>query len=208
MIINQGYELRTSKSGKQRVTVVVKSEPVILNVDPKKLGQPIAMAIAHHLREKVKGITATAAVNTLRARASEAKAYAAGKPWAVKRFNGGRTGATPPKDSTTALNHSGRFADSITATASNDGAWRVNVAANRMSPATSNIQRVIQRVSELVPEIANPALLLQNNVLKKAIEKSMDEAIKKASARTTELRIEAAKRLLDLGSQVLDILAG
>ena len=123
MVINQGYEVRTSKSGKQRVVITVKSEPVIFNTDPKALGQPIAQAIINHFREKIKGITATAALNTLKARAVEARAYAAGKPWAVKRFNGGRTGATPPKDSTTALNHSGRLANSITGNASFCSIW-------------------------------------------------------------------------------------
>lgn len=211
IILNQGYESRTSKTGKTRVTIKVRSEPVVVNTDPKSLGAPIAQAIVNHFREKIKGITATAALNTLRARSTEARAYAAGKPWAVKRFNGGRTGATPPKDSTTALNHSGRLANSITGNASSDGAWRINVAANRLDATTGAIDRILRRLNELVPEIQNPALLLQNDILKRAIDKSLESAIQKARARTSELKVQMAKALFDRlrqGAELVQMVVG
>jgi hypothetical protein len=203
MIINQGYELRTSKSGKQRVTIVVKSEPVILNVDPKTLGQPIALAIAKHFQERIKGITAVAAPATIKARQAAAKAVSEGKAWAMKRYGGGRMGLRQPNQSDRLFNDSGKMWESITATASKDGAWRVNVAASRLNPETltggmAALGRIIQRLNDLVPEIQNPALLMQNDILKRVIKNATESAIKKAQARTTELRIEAAKRLFDL----------
>lgn len=202
IILNQGYELRTSKSGKQRVTVVVKSEPVICQTDPKLLGQPIALAIAKHFQERIKGITTMAAPATIKARAAAAKALKEGKAWAVKRYAGGRTGMREPNRTPYLFRDSERMAESITATASKDGAWRINVAANRLNPETltggmAALGKIIQRLGELVPEIANPALLLQNDVLKRAIRTATENALQVAKARTTELRIEAFKRGVD-----------
>lgn len=216
MVINQGYELRTSKTGKQRVTVVVKSEPVIFQTDPKQLGQPVALAIARHFQERIKGITAVAAPATIKAREAAAKAVSEGKQWALKRYAGGRTGLKQPNQSNRLFNDSGRFAESITATASRDGAWRVNVAANRLNPDTltggmAALQRIIQRLGELVPEIANPALLMQNDILKRTIDKAMENAIQVARARTTTLTLEVAKETFDRlrqGAEIVQMVMG
>src|ERR1041385_1737674 len=100
IFINQynsaSLEQRTSGTGKVRYVIKTSSEPVAFNLDPKQIGANVTAAIIQHLRNAVKSITAEAAPNTIKARKVEAKAYAAGKPWAVKRYSGGKTGATPP----------------------------------------------------------------------------------------------------------------
>jgi hypothetical protein len=206
VVINEGLESRTSSTGKQHYTIRVSSEPVVFNLDPKALGRPIAAAIVHHFRERIKGITAIAAPRTLKAREVERRAYQRGEPWAVKRFNGGRTGATPPHDSNRAFDSSGRLANSITGNASSDGAWRINVAANRLDATTGNIERIWTRLRELVPEFAEPARLLENDVLRKAIGQSVEDMRKKAKATTGKLQIGVAKALFDLGRQALDVI--
>lgn len=198
VLLNELLEQRTSKSGKKRVTIRVKAEPIIVNTDPKALGKPIAEAIAHHYRERIKGITTKASASTLRARKVAAKAFAEGKAWAVKRYAGGRTGATPPNQSDRLGNDSGRFADTITANASSDGHWRVNVAANRLDPTTGNVTRIWARLSELVPEFANPALLLDNMVFKRALMKAQQGLVAKAKERTSKLSWDLVRKAVDV----------
>lgn len=207
-VLNQGLESRTSKSGKQRFTITVKSEPLIFNTDPKTLGAPVAHAIAHHFRERIRGITAIASPATLRARKSAAKAFAAGEAWAVKRYSGGRTGPMAPHQSDRAFNDSGRFASTITANASKDGMWRINVAANRLSGDTTTVERIWNRLVQLVPEFANPAMLMENDLLRRSIEKATRDAIKKAKATSRKLELGVVRQLFSIGRQVGEILAG
>lgn len=208
VVINEGLEQRTSKSGKTRYTIKVRSEPVIFNLDPKAIGATVAQGIIHHLRERVRGITAEAAPATIAARKVLAKAYAAGKPWALQRLSGGRTGATPPTDSTKAMNHSGRFVNSITGNVSSDGAWRINVAANRLDARTGNVQRFWSRLVELVPEFGDSKRLLESDIVRKSIERASSDMIKKANATTGKLQVQLIRSILGLGKQVSSILAG
>lgn len=208
VVINQGLEQRTSKTGKQRYTIKVSSEPVIFNLDPKALGAPVAQAIAHHFRERIKGIAAKAAPATIKAREVAARAFAAGKPWAMKRYSGGRTGAMAPDQSYSLFNDSGRFAQSITANASSGGAWRVNVAANRLSGDPGSVAKIYARLVELVPEFGNPALLMQNDVLKRTIEKATQQMITKARMQTGKLQVQLIRSILGLAGQVGELMAG
>lgn len=158
VIVNQPLKRRESKSGKVRFTIEIQSEPLIFNLDPKTMEASFATAIADELRARVQGITQDAPEATLTARKVEAKAYADGKPWALKRFAGGKLGAMPPNQTTRAFNNSGRFAKSIVAMAKL-GKWTVNVAANRLDPTTGNVDRIWARLVSLVPAFVQPALL-------------------------------------------------
>ena len=189
LILNRGLEERKTRSGKSRFAIRIDSEPIIINNDPKSLGKPVAEAIAHHFRERIRGITEIASAATLKARTVAAKAYAEGKQWAIKRYSGGRIGALAPNQSDRAFNDSGRFANSIVANASSDGAWRINVAASRLNPETAGsggVQRIWNRLVELVPEFGDPALLLSGNaILKRVIESIVKEQhIKKGKMST------------------------
>jgi hypothetical protein len=175
IVLANGLEQRTSKSGKSRFTIKMHSEPVIFNLDPKALPKEVAPAIARHLQQAIKGITAVASAATIKARKIAAKAFTAGKPWAMKRYAGGRTGPKAPNQSDRLFNDSGRMADSVRASASKDGAWRVNVAANRLSGDPTSVERIYAKLVELVPEFARPELLLQNALLKRTIEKAVEQ---------------------------------
>jgi hypothetical protein len=208
IVLNDGLEQRTSKTGKQRYTIKVSSEPVIFDLDPKRLGAPVAQAIAHHFRERIKGIAARAAPATIKAREVAAKAFAAGKPWAMKRYAGGRTGATAPNQSDRMFNDSGRMEKTITANASSNGAWRVNVAANRLSGDPASVAKIYAKLVELVPEFGNPALLMQNDLLKRTLEKATQGMITKARMQTGKLKVQLVRSILGLASQVGELMAG
>ena len=203
VIVNQPLRQRTSRTGAVRYTIDVKSEPLIYNLDPKELEQAAATAIAEELRVQVKAISAEAAPTTLRARASAAKAYAAGKPWAVKRYSGGKIGPMAPTGSTRAFNDSGRFAASIVAMAK-AGKWVVNVAGNRLNPTqVGSVERVFARLAELVPAFANQRLLLQSANVRKALELGMQSMIAKAPMTYDQLSVARARALMSLAAQTI-----
>jgi hypothetical protein len=182
IVINRGLEERRSATGRMRRTIRIDAEPMVINMDPKALGKPGADAIANHYREKVRGIAATASATTVKARKAAAKAFSEGKSWAMKRYAGGRIGALPPNQSDRLFNDSGRFADSIVANASNDNAWRINVAANRLDDKTAGpagVERIWNRLVQLVPEFANVGLLFEGNAIaRQTLKRVSEERIK------------------------------
>lgn len=165
VIVDRGLEERRSSTGRVRRTVRIDAEAMALDMDPKRLGRPVARGIADHLRQAVRNIQSTASPATLLSRKRAAEAFAAGKSWAMKRYAGGRIGAMAPNQSDRLFNDSGRFAQGITANASSDGAWRVNVAANRLDDRTAGsggAQRIFERLVALVPEFQNIGLMFSN----------------------------------------------
>lgn len=171
-------EHRTNtRTGKSRFTISVSSEPIAINLDPKALGRPVAEALALHWRNEIKSITEVASKATLAARKAYAKAFGEGKPWATKRYSGGKTGPRTPNQSDRLFNDSGRFADTVTANASKDGAWRVNVAANRLSGDATTVARIWGRLVELVPSLRDVSLALQSNEVLAAKIKTVREMV-------------------------------
>lgn len=201
--LGPGLRRRVSRSGKERYTVDVIGEPLVFQFEDKAMEQAVATAMASTLRAKVEGISADASPATLKARATERKAFTAGKPWAVKRFSGGKMGATPPTTSTKAFNNSGRFAKSIVAGAAK-GKWIVNVAANRLDAATGNVARIWQRLVSLVPEFADHARLFQTTDVSNAVKVACQTYLAKAPATRDEFTAARAKALM--GQVVLALL--
>lgn len=204
VILNEGLESR-SRGGKTRYTIRVTAEPLAINLDPKSLGAPVAQAIVHHFKERIRGISAVAAPATLKAREVAQRAFKAGKPWAMKRYSGGRTGPMEPNQTNRAFNDSTRFGETITANASKDNAWRINVAANRLSGDANTVQRIWTRLTQLVPEFANPALLMESDIIKASIKRAQSNMIKKARATTGGLQISLAKTLFDTARNVANL---
>lgn len=187
MVVNPGLEERTTRTGKKRFAVRIDAESILVNNDPKDLGKPVAEAIAHHFRESIRRISATAAPATIKARQAAAKAFAEGKSWALKRYGGGRIGTMQPNQSDRVFNDSGRFADSIVANASSDGAWRINVAANRLDASTageSGVLRIWRKLLEYVPEFGDPSLLMNNVFLRRTIQEVATERLVKKGKMT------------------------
>jgi len=187
IVLGGGLEHRTNlKTGKERFSVQLKSDPITINLDPKTLGKPVAEAIAHHLRERVRGISERASPATLRARAVAAKAFAAGEAWALKRYAGGKMGGRAPNQSDRSFNDSGRFAESIAVGASKDDSWRINVAANRLSSATATggaagVQRIWEKLVSLVPEFADMGKLMAASDVVRARVKAQERMFRKGT---------------------------
>jgi hypothetical protein len=199
-VINRGLETRTSSKGKTRHSIRIDAEPVIVDQDPKRLGKPVAEQIANHYREKIRGITEQASAATIKARKVAAKAFAEGKAWALKRYAGGRTGSLPPNQSDRLFNDSERFANTIVA-GFGENAWRINVAANRLDPSTagqSGVDRIWNRLVQLIPEFGNAAILLENTILKRTIERVAKERMTKGRMSDKELTPFQAFSLLHL----------
>jgi hypothetical protein len=125
---------RTRPSGKERVTIEFKSEPLGILTDERALAMTIAAAVAEDIRVGIRSIGAFAKAATQLARKRAQKAFAEGERWARKRYGGGRIGDTPPAQTMRDLNDSGRLARGITAMPTKDASTVVvNVPANRLN---------------------------------------------------------------------------
>lgn len=195
IVIHPTLKRKVSSGGTVKFAMEVRSEALVINLDTKAMGDVVSQAIATELRERVEGITQDAAPATIKARESERKAYAAGKPWAVKRFSGGKMGATPPTTSTKAFNNSGRFAKSIVAGAAKGGVWIVNWAANRIDPSTGNAERIWNRLVSLVPAFADVSILYSSPKIIDAIGAGLDSMIAKAAASGDQISAARAKAI-------------
>jgi hypothetical protein len=183
-VLNQGLRSKTSKSGKTRFSIRVEAEPVIINTNAKALGAEITAAVVEHLRNRVRNISATVSEATRRARERAERAVQRGESWATKRYAGGKMGARQPNQSDRLFNDSGRFAESIVGSAASDNSWRINVAANRLDPQTANggeaaVQRIWQRLVQLVPEFGDMSKLMQSNEILAARIRMVDKMISK-----------------------------
>jgi hypothetical protein len=199
--------LRTRASGKQRVTVDVKAEAVVVNTDPAYWVQPVADAIAGALRRAIAGITTPAAPATEDARKVAANAFARGARWAMKRYAGGRMGPMAPRPSSKLLDDSGRLIKSVVARfaqrTQHAGTAVINVAANRLSEPLVR-SRVLAILAQHVPWIRNPQLLGRDPLVHEALRETLAGAQQKAeTSRLAVLKaaIEAGRSVGELGHQ-------
>lgn len=200
----------TKKSGAVKYSVEVRSEPVVHDFDPKRLGKPVADALADALRRRVMSIAASVKQSTLERRARYERELAAGKRTATKRYAGGRIGPTPPNQSTRAFNDSGRMAKSIAATGNEEG-WRINVAANRLDPVTAGgelaVRRIWNRLVELVPALRSPAMLFEDGEVKAGVNQSINAIIHKLEATRDQLSQARINAAISAYTQVVNTLA-
>jgi hypothetical protein len=187
--------------GRAGMSISIQAEPLVHNFDELMLGKRPAEAMAQRLREKGEQIGEIASERTLETRKYQEKAYRDGKPWAVARFAGGRTGATPPRDGSGRMwNHSGRTWKSLIATENRTRReWTVNVAVNRLDPRTSrnasDFAPIPDSLRRLLPEIDDPERLLADPLVRGALESSIADMITEArdlNQRLREQRLTAA----------------
>lgn len=199
---------RTSKTGRDRYTVTVSGDSIVINTNEKALGKPVAEAMGELLKERIRSIAAQAAPATIAARKAAAKAFAEGKAWALKRYSGGRIGSTPPNQSDRLFNDSGRLERSVAVGATKDG-YVINVAANRFDPSTLGgegaLQQIFAKLREYVPELADPSKWFNAESVRKAVKDTLGEMVLRARDKRAELirqrmaaRIQVAKALLGL----------
>jgi hypothetical protein len=203
-IINDGLEMRTNASGKQRFVIRRVTEPVVINTDPMFLAMAPAKRMAEFLKQKLQAISAPAAPNTIRARQTALKAFVQGKEWAMKRYSGGRMGSMPPLRSERAFNDSGRFTQGVAATKGKDD-WRVNVPANRLEESTSGgFERVWNRLVTLVPEFGSG---IAENIVAEGVRWSMANMIHKQAATSTKLKLELVRGIFELAAKAAELVA-
>jgi hypothetical protein len=196
---------------KRRYTVEFRAEPIVHNLDPVALGKGPAIAIADFLRTRIAAIGAEAAPATIRARQAAAKAVAAGKAWATKRYAGGRIGAMAPAQSTALFNDSGRLVRSIVAGATRSGSYVVNVAANRLDPntldngGTAALRRIVDKLRQYVPELGDPALLMDAIPIRRAVQDATKAMLQKLGAQYTRSSLQVAKQVLELARSVNEL---
>lgn len=189
-IINQPFTTRERKSGKQYATVEVKSEPLVHNLDPKQLGQPVADAIAQAFRDGIERITQRASDATIRAR-QRARADSSPSLAQQQRYAGGRLGAMQPGASDKLFNDSGRLAKSIVARATSAGEWVINFAANRLQDP-----KFQQQLASLVPEFRDARRLMDSLGVQRAIRHGASQIVQKQRAAIAELRDVRAKAIV------------
>lgn len=213
IVINAAQmKVKTRASGKARtvVTMTVKSEPITYNISPAALLTNAAVALASQIRQQTEDIQAKVKPSTAKARETAERAYAAGKSWAVRRYSGGRMGATPPRfGEQRQFNHSGRLAKSIVARYQEKAReFYINYAANRWrvedfrSPA--HMDAAVQRWISLVPVLQDPGADIE---VQRAFQRSHNEMVEKHRMGIDKRRAEAAGqlavRVLQLAAQAL-----
>ena len=171
---------RTTKSGTAvRYSIGITSEPILHDLDPVKLGEGPAQAIVAVIRQQIRDIGEYASLATRARRVKAAEAFEAGKAWALKRYSGGRTGATPPNKTGRLFNDSNRMADGLFARENKvEKTWTINVPANRLDPSTFNggaaaLSAMFLRLRQHVPALANPRTLIDSPLVIAALNRSI-----------------------------------
>jgi hypothetical protein len=193
---------RTRSSGKQRVTFEVRSEPILVDCNEQRMGQPIANAIAEQVKEQLRNTSDRASAGTRAARARAAKAFDEGKAWALKEYAGGQLGPMRPDPTSIRKgNDSGRLGRSFRMQfAPKTGEYMLNVAANRL---TADFRA---RNPEFIPWLANRVIqpALTSEKLDEAIAKALGDSVMKVR----DARAAARKRLMDNARQLVDATRG
>jgi hypothetical protein len=189
--------------GRARMSIEIRSEPLVHNFDELQLGQGPAMAAAAGLQKKIRAVSDTAKASTLVIRGRQKRAYERGEQWAKKRFGGPKLGPRPPTDSLAYLNFSDTFASSITGTENRtEKSWTINVAANRLDPRTSRnaaeFAFITDALHRFVPELNDPRLLGQMPEVREAVVRSIEDMIIKARDLNNKLRVQLLGQALSL----------
>lgn len=166
---------RTAKSGKSksRVSVAIKATPVVHDFNESRLGAGVAEAIRDVMMKEIRAITATVSASTLARRLAAKRALSSGTatPAIRKRYSGGRMGAMNPTGGDKMFNDSDRLGDGLHVRHSARTAeFTTNVPANRFTGDTAPL---IDKLVQLIPSLKNPALLLRDQKVSDAVEKSV-----------------------------------
>ena len=192
-----------SRKTKSRFSINIESEPVLHDFNAIRLGREVNETIRDVLARQLATNTHTVSPNTLAYRKYAKEAYKRGSEWAMERYSGGRTGPTPPRDGERVGHFSGRLADTLHVRQNpKEGAWTVNVAANRLTPDTSRTDgqymRMVERIQKAVPELGNPAALMVHREVRDEIEATISAMIAVATAKNKALRARLMREVLGL----------
>jgi phage gpG-like protein len=190
--------VRTRATGKERVTIEIRGEALIIDTDEKNLMKPIALAMANEIKKGVRMFHGMASAGTRKARERAAKAFDDGKSWARKRYAGGRIGAMRPNSTGRLLNDSGRLEKSIAVGVTNAKEYVVNVAANRLGPDSA----VRRKTLDLLRPIVDAAM--GSKAAADAVTDVLDGMVVKAG----DLRAQSRSQLIGTLKETLGSLGG
>ena len=201
ILLNESYTLdRRSRNGVTRYSISVDAEPLLLSLSREKIGKPVADAIRDAIQAGIRAISAQAKPETIKRRERAKVAMANGKAWALKRYAGGRTGASTPGQANDLYNDSGRFAAGLVVQQNTtEGTFAINVPANRLDPSTFTPLRfteMVRRLGELVPALRNPfdVPAVQESI-REVVGDVMIRAITREQNRTAGLRTQRNQAL-------------
>lgn len=189
------------------ISVTVDSEPIALMLDEGVVAKRAAEMFAQRVREQTEQISSLVKPSTAKARGVTERAFAKGKSWALRRYSGGRTGATPPvAGALRQFNHSGRLARSIVAAyVESTKEWRINIAANRWNVRDfrneGQMQAAFQKWVDQVPMLKDASSDIK---IQRAIRETFADVMQKqrmgTDFKTAQMRGKAAVELLQKAS--------
>jgi hypothetical protein len=187
-------------TGQRTFSITTMSEPITVMLDEGEVARKAAEMLAQRIREQTEQIAETVDESTEKARRNVERAFYKAKPWAWRRFDGGRTGVTPPRvGENRKYNHSGRLAQSIVAAfVKSTKEWRINFAANRWNlkdwRSLADMQRAFQGWVNRVPVLKDASADLG---IRHAIEETFADVMHKAKM-AADARAEQLKRQMKL----------
>ncbi len=178
---NLTASIRTRASGKERVTLEIRGDALLINTDEKELMKPIAEALAAEVRKGIRTYHGFASPATRKAREVAARAFERGESWAKRRYSGGRIGPMAPNQTGRLLNDSGRLAKSIVVGVTSAKEHVMNVAANRLGPDPL----VRRRTLDLLRPIVEGAM--KSEAAAKGVEKAKELLVQRQRQQASEL---------------------
>lgn len=214
--LKKGTEGPRRLSASPHFTISIKATPVVLNFDGFALGRGPSKAIRDHLQQRIEGITQKAAPSTLAARSRAARgAYSPradkSKIDSNRRYQPTKNSATPPNQTDRLFNDSGRFAKGLAVAFTENKSsiasreFTINVPRIRLDPTTlgggvAALEKIYNKLTDLVPEFKNPALLRDVLGVRREIKKATEEIeprIKRNNARGLWADLQKAKRSIE-----------
>lgn len=204
-------EVKTTTTTKSVMTISVQSEPIVMMLEEGEVAKRAAEMLAQRIREQTSQISEMVDdEDTVKARAKMERAFYKAKPYAWRRYDGGRTGVTPPRSGERRkFNHSGRLVQSIVAAyVEKTKEWRINFAANRWNPrdwkSQADMQRAFQEWVARVPVLQDAS---SDMGIQRAIRETFADVMEKqrmgADYRAAKLRGEMIVKTLQAAARVL-----
>ena len=213
----------TLKRQATKTTIEFKAEEIAFDFDPETLGSGPAKAILAMIEDDYSRITKTISANTAKQRKAQARAFAAGKDWAKKRWSGGRIGDTPPdaQSRTWGVNswrmrhgwftrlqskHRGKSGD-------NTGTprWFINMPKNRGNTrdfrSTSAFRAFFKELKIQVPAL-DSAKLVKRKEWREALESGVTDMAAKLTGTRNAKRAQLRRMQLGLAKQVAGLFTG
>lgn len=200
---------RTRASGKKRFTFEIRSEPILVDLDPGRLGKLGADALVEGCRDELRNSMEWARPSTLEARKTAQRAFRGtsrnyvrggqrnAKDWVRENYSGGRLGPMEPNQTVRKGIDSGRLMKSLTIRFSpRTGEYTLNVAANRFTPEFRARQELF--LQWFVTNVIQPGIRSPR------VDKAHSDALGISISTARDVRSEHRKRLLDSYRQLAE----